>query len=211
MHQLMAATLDDVLDEIAAIQQRAREHGDVGRPRWPMIVLRSPKGWTGPKEVDGLPAEGSFRSHQVPLSEVRTNPEHLAQLESWLRSYRPQELFDESGTVRSEITNLAPAGELRMSANPHANGGLLLRELELPDFRDYAVDVPKPATTSSEATRVLGAWLRDVMATNMDRFRIMGPDETASNRLSAVFEATNRVPGRPSCSTATITSRRTGA
>jgi xylulose-5-phosphate/fructose-6-phosphate phosphoketolase len=192
MHQLMAATLDHVLDEIAAIQQRAREHGDVGRPRWPMIVLRSPKGWTGPKEVDGLPAEGSFRSHQVPLSEVRTNPEHLAQLESWLRSYRPQELFDESGTVRSEITNLAPAGQLRMSANPHANGGLLLRELELPDFRRYAVDVPKPATTSSEATRVLGVWLRDVMATNMDRFRIMGPDETASNRLSAVFEVTNR-------------------
>jgi len=192
MHELMAATLDEVLDEIAAIQQRARQDGDVERPRWPMIVLRSPKGWTGPKEVDGLPAEGSFRSHQVPLSEVRTNPEHLAQLESWLRSYRPQELFDESGTVRSEITNLAPAGELRMSANPHANGGLLLRELELPDFRRYAVDVPKPATTSSEATRVLGAWLRDVMATNMDRFRIMGPDETASNGLSAVFEVTNR-------------------
>jgi xylulose-5-phosphate/fructose-6-phosphate phosphoketolase len=193
MHELMAATLDEVLDEIAAIQQRAREHGDVGRPRWPMIVLRSPKGWTGPKEVDGLPAEGSFRSHQVPLSEVRTNPEHLAQLESWLRSYRPQELFDDTGAVRSEITNLAPAGQLRMSANPHANGGLLLRELELPDFRSYAVDVPEPATTSSEATRVLGAWLRDVMATNMDRFRIMGPDETASNRLSAVFEVTNRV------------------
>ena len=193
MHQLMAATLDEVLDEIAAIQQRARQDGDVERPRWPMIVLRSPKGWTGPKEVDGLPAEGSFRSHQVPLSAVRTNPEHLAQLESWLRSYRPQELFDDTGAVRSEITNLAPAGELRMSANPHANGGLLLRELELPDFRSYAVDVPEPATTSSEATRVLGAWLRDVMATNMDRFRIMGPDETASNRLSAVFEVTNRV------------------
>jgi xylulose-5-phosphate/fructose-6-phosphate phosphoketolase len=193
MHQLMAATLDEVLDEIAAIQQRARQDGDVERPRWPMIVLRSPKGWTGPKEVDGLPAEGSFRSHQVPLSAVRTNPEHLAQLESWLRSYRPQELFDDTGAVRSEITNLAPAGELRMSANPHANGGLLLRELELPDFRSYAVDVPEPATTSSEATRVLGAWLRDVVATNMDRFRIMGPDETASNRLSAVFEVTNRV------------------
>jgi xylulose-5-phosphate/fructose-6-phosphate phosphoketolase len=193
MHQLMAATLDEVLDEIAAIQRDARERADGGRPRWPMIVLRSPKGWTGPKEVDGLPSEGSFRSHQVPLAEVRTNPEHLAALEEWMRSYRPQELFDESGSVRAEVTALAPAGELRMSANPHANGGLLLRELELPDFRGYAVDVPQPAKTSSEATRVLGGWLRDVIRANSDRFRIMGPDETASNRLSAVFEATNRV------------------
>jgi xylulose-5-phosphate/fructose-6-phosphate phosphoketolase len=193
MHQLMAATLDEVLDEIAAIQRRAREEHDLTRPRWPMVVLRTPKGWTGPKEVDGLPAEGSFRSHQVPLAEVRTNPGHLAALEEWMRCYRPEELFDESGAVREAVTELAPAGELRMSANPHANGGLLLRELELPDFRTYAVDVPEPAKTASEATRVLGAWLRDVVRANPDRFRIMGPDETASNRLSAVFEATDRV------------------
>jgi xylulose-5-phosphate/fructose-6-phosphate phosphoketolase len=193
MHQLMAATLDGVLDETATFQRRAREDGDSERPRWPMIVLRTPKGWTGPKEVDGLPAEGSFRSHQVPLAEVRRNPEHLAQLEAWMRSYRPEELFDESGAVRPEIEALAPTGEQRMSANPQANGGLLLRELELPDFRQYAVDVPAPAQSSSEATRLLGAWLRDVVKANPDRFRIMGPDETASNRLQAVFEVTNRV------------------
>jgi xylulose-5-phosphate/fructose-6-phosphate phosphoketolase len=193
MHELMAATLDEVLDEIAAIQRRAREQNDLARPKWPMIVLRTPKGWTGPREVDGLPAEGSFRSHQVPLAEVRTNPEHLAQLEAWMRSYRPDELFDERGTVRPEIAALAPDGERRMSANPRANGGLLLRELELPDFREYSVEVPEPAKTTSEATRVLGAWLRDVTRANPDRFRIMGPDETASNRLQAVFEATNRV------------------
>ena len=193
MHGLMAATLDDVLDEIAEIQHRAREGHDLTRPRWPMIVLKSPKGWTGPKVVDGLPVEGTWRAHQVPLTEVRTNPQHLAQLEEWLRSYRPEELFDEAGAVVPEITALAPEGELRMSANPHTNGGLLLRELELPDFRDYAVEVNAPATTSSEATRVLGGWLRDVIIANPDRFRIMGPDETASNRLSAVFEATDRV------------------
>jgi xylulose-5-phosphate/fructose-6-phosphate phosphoketolase len=193
MHQLMAATLDDVLDEIAGIHRRAREDQNKARPRWPMIVLRTPKGWTGPKEVDGLPAEGTFRSHQVPLAAVRTNPRHLAQLEEWLRSYRPDELFDDGGSVISEIAAQAPEGELRMSANPHANGGLLLRELELPDFRRYAVEVPAPAKTSSEATRVLGGWLRDVMQANPDRFRLMGPDETASNRLSAVFEVTNRV------------------
>ena len=193
MHQLMAATLDDALDELAGIQRRAREDHHIARPRWPMIVLRSPKGWTGPKEVDGLPAEGSFRSHQVPLAEVRTNPAHLAQLEEWLRSYRPEELFDDGGSVISEIAAQAPERELRMSANPHANGGLLLRELELPDFRRYAVEVPAPAKTSSEATRVLGGWLRDVMQANPDRFRLVGPDETASNRLSAVFEVTDRV------------------
>jgi xylulose-5-phosphate/fructose-6-phosphate phosphoketolase len=195
MHQLMAATLDEALDEIAVIQRRAREQPDgagADRPRWPMIVLVTPKGWTGPKEVDGLPAEGSFRSHQVPLAQVRTNSEHLAQLEAWLRSYKPDELFDAGGAVRPEITALAPTGERRMSANPHANGGLLLRDLELPDFRGYGVEVPAPATTSSEATRVLGAWLRDVIRSNPDRFRLMGPDETASNRLSAVFEATDR-------------------
>ena len=193
MHQLMAATLDDVLDEIAGIQRRAREDHHAARPRWPVIVLRSPKGWTGPKEVDGLPAEGSFRSHQVPLAEVRTNPAHLAQLEEWLRSYRPEELFDNGGSVISEIAAQAPERELRMSANPHANGGLLLRELELPDFRRYAVEVPAPAKTSSEATRVLGGWLRDVMQANPDHFRLMGLDETASNRRSAVFEVTDRV------------------
>jgi xylulose-5-phosphate/fructose-6-phosphate phosphoketolase len=192
MHELMAATLDEALDEIAAIQRRARETGDLDRPRWPMIVLVTPKGWTGPKEVDGLPEEGSFRSHQVPLAEVRTNPDHLAQLEVWMRSYRPQELFDSSGALSEELAALAPGGARRMGANPHANGGLLLRELELPDFRDHAVDVPAPASATSEATRVLGAYLRDVVAANRDRFRIMGPDETASNRLSAVFETTDR-------------------
>src|ERR1039458_8594150 len=193
MHQLMAATLDEVLDEIAAIQRSAREDGETERPRWPMIVLRSPKGWTGPKVVDGLPAEGSFRSHQVPLAELRTNPQHLAQLEQWLRSYRPEELFDEHGALRQELAELAPEGERRMGANPNATGGLLLRDLELPDFRDCAVAVDSPGTTTSEATRVLGCYLRDVIRANGENFRIMGPDETASNRLGAVFEATNRV------------------
>ncbi|MGN6169825.1 MAG: phosphoketolase family protein, partial [Solirubrobacteraceae bacterium] len=193
MHELMAAALDGVLDEIGEIQGHARSGEDVGRPRWPMIVLKTPKGWTGPKEVDGLPTEGTFRSHQVPLSEVRTNPEHLAQLESWMRSYRPEELFDGDGALVERVTTLAPEGELRMSANPHANGGLLTRELELPDFRDYAVEVKAPAATTSEATRVLGYWLRDVVKANPDRFRIMGPDETVSNRLGAVLEVTNRV------------------
>jgi xylulose-5-phosphate/fructose-6-phosphate phosphoketolase len=194
MHQTFAATLDGALDEIAQIQANARAMGaeQAVRPRWPMIVLRSPKGWTGPKIVDGLPAEGSFRSHQVPLAEVRTNPQHLAQLEEWMRSYKAEELFDDGGALRAEIAALAPFGDRRMGSNPHANGGLLLRALELPDFRDYAVPVPKPATTLSEATRVLGGWLRDVIRANPDRFRLMGPDETASNRLSAVFEATNR-------------------
>jgi xylulose-5-phosphate/fructose-6-phosphate phosphoketolase len=192
MHQLMASTMNEVLDDIAAIQSCARSQPDVTRPSWPMIVLVTPKGWTGPKQVDGLPAEGSFRSHQVPLAEVRTNPEHLAQLEAWLRSYRPEELFDDAGAVRAEVTGLAPEGELRMSANPHANGGLLTRDLELPDFRSYAIAVPAPAATRHEATRVLGAWLRDVIKLNPDRFRLVGPDETASNRLQAVFEATDR-------------------
>jgi xylulose-5-phosphate/fructose-6-phosphate phosphoketolase len=157
-----------------------------------MIILRTPKGWTGPKEVDGLPAEGSFRSHQVPFSEVRNNPAHLALLDDWLRSYRPDELFDEGGRLRPELASLAPRGERRMSANPRANGGLLLRDLELPDFREYAVDVPSPATTSSEATKVLGTFLRDIIRRNPETFRLFGPDETASNRLSAVFEATDR-------------------
>jgi xylulose-5-phosphate/fructose-6-phosphate phosphoketolase len=192
MHQLMATTLDEVTGEIAEIQRRARERGEQERPRWPMIVLRTPKGWTGPKVVDGLPAEGSFRSHQVPLANLAQNPEHLAQLEEWMRSYRPEELFDEDGALRAELAALAPEGERRMGANPHANGGLLLRELELPDFRDYAVDVPAPTASVSEPTRVLGEFLRDVIRMNPESFRIMGPDETASNRLTAVFEATNR-------------------
>ncbi|HZE04651.1 MAG TPA: phosphoketolase family protein, partial [Solirubrobacteraceae bacterium] len=193
MHGLMAQALEHAVGRIGEIQSEARAGGGNGaRPRWPMIVLRTPKGWTGPKEVDGLPAEGTFRSHQVPLANLRENPEHLAQLESWLRSYRPQELFDEGGALRPELAALPPRGERRMSANPHANGGLLLRALELPDFRDYAVDVPAPAATTSEATRVLGMFLRDVIRANPAAFRIMGPDETASNRLQSVFEATSR-------------------
>ena len=199
MHQLMAATLDEVTAEIAQIQRAARDAGARGepagareRPRWPMIVLRTPKGWTGPKTVDGLPAEGSFRSHQVPLADLAANPEHLAQLERWLRSYRPQELFDERGAPRVHIAALAPTGERRMGSNPHANGGVLLRDLELPDFRDYAVEVPAPTASVSEPTRVLGAFLRDVVVKNPERFRVMGPDETASNRLGALFEVTDR-------------------
>jgi xylulose-5-phosphate/fructose-6-phosphate phosphoketolase len=192
MHQLMAAALDQVVQEIQDIRQTACKRGDPTRPMWPMIVLRTPKGWTGPKEVDGQPVEGTFRAHQVPLSEVRTNPEHLKLLESWMRSYRPQELFDAKGSLMEELAALPPKSYRRMSANPHANGGLLLRDLSLPDFRDYAVEVAKPGSTSSEATRVLGAFLRDVIARNPDTFRLFGPDETASNRLGSVFEVTNR-------------------
>ena len=192
MHRALAAMLDEVVDEIASIQRRAREQPGSERPSWPMIVLRTPKGWTGPKVVDGLPSEGTFRAHQVPLAHVRENPEHLAVLESWMRSYQPQELFDAGGALRPELAALAPKGERRMGANPNANGGMLLRALEIPDFRSYAVDVPSPATKTSEATRVLGGLLRDIIAANPDRFRIMGPDETASNRLDAVFEQTDR-------------------
>jgi xylulose-5-phosphate/fructose-6-phosphate phosphoketolase len=192
MHELMAETVDEIVAEVGRIQLRAREDGVEARPRWPMIVLVTPKGWTGPKEVDGKPTEGSFRSHQVPISDPRSNPAHLEQLEAWLRSYRAEELFDEDGALRSELADLAPGGERRMGANPHANGGLLLRELDLPDFRDYAVEVRSPAAAASEATRVLGGFLRDVVARNPDRFRIMGPDETVSNRLGAVLEATDR-------------------
>jgi xylulose-5-phosphate/fructose-6-phosphate phosphoketolase len=192
MHQLMAATLNEITAEIAEIQRLAREDGETERPRWPMVVLRTPKGWTGPKTVDGLPAEGSFRSHQVPLADLAGNPEHLAQLEEWMRSYRPEELFDERGALRAELAALAPEGERRMGANPHANGGVLLRDLELPDFREYAVDVPSPTASASEPTRVLGEFLRDVIRLNPESFRIVGPDETASNRLGAVFEATDR-------------------
>jgi xylulose-5-phosphate/fructose-6-phosphate phosphoketolase len=192
VHQQMAATLDAALDEIAEIQRRARHDGDESRPIWPMIILRTPKGWTGPKEVDGEPAEGSFRSHQVPFSTVRDNPEHLALLDDWLRSYRPDELFDEAGRLIPHLAELAPAGDRRMSANPAANGGLLLRDLALPDFRDYAVEVDKPGASTGEATKVLGSFLRDVIRRNPESFRLFGPDEVASNRLSPVFEATDR-------------------
>jgi xylulose-5-phosphate/fructose-6-phosphate phosphoketolase len=192
VHELLATTLDRALDQIAEIQSAARGGRGQGRPRWPMIVLRTPKGWTGPKIVDGLPAEGSFRSHQVPLANVRNDPGHLVQLDQWLRSYRPEELFDEAGTLREELAALAPRGTSRMSANPHANGGLLLTDLELPDFGEYAVTVDAPGTGATSATRVLGEMLRDVVELNPDSFRVMGPDETASNRLSAVFETTNR-------------------
>src|SRR5512132_2805301 len=191
VHQAMATALDEVLDQIAAIQERARG-GDMERPRWPMIVLRTPKGWTGPHEVDGLPVEGTWRAHQVPIADVRGNEEHLRLLEEWLRSYRPEELFDGRGALVPELAQLPPDGERRMSANPHANGGALLVDLVLPDFREYAVDVGSPGKTSSEATRVLGAFLRDVVARNASNFRLFGPDETASNRLGAVFEATGR-------------------
>jgi xylulose-5-phosphate/fructose-6-phosphate phosphoketolase len=192
MHQQMAATLDEVVAEIGAIQHRARAEGDTSRPRWPMIVLRTPKGWTGPREVDGVPVEGTWRSHQVPLAGLAQRPDHLATLEAWLRSYRPEELFDEAGAPRAELAGLAPKGERRMGANPHANGGRLQRPLELPDFRDYAVEVPAPGATTAEATRVLGGFLRDVIAANPTSFRLMGPDETTSNRLDAVFETTDR-------------------
>ncbi len=192
VHERFAEALARVLDSIEEIHRRAREEGDRTRPRWPMLVLRTPKGWTGPREVDGVPVEGTWRSHQVPLAGVRESPDHLRRLEGWLRSYRPEELFDEEGRVRPEIAEQAPHGDRRMSANPHANGGELLRDLILPDFRDYAVDVPSPATTLAEATRVLGRFLRDVMARNPDNFRLFGPDETASNRLGDVFDATDK-------------------
>ncbi|MBV9513105.1 MAG: phosphoketolase family protein [Mycobacteriaceae bacterium] len=192
VHQQLAVAFDEAFDQIGAIQRAARLDGETGRPLWPMIVLRTPKGWTGPAQVDGQQVEGTWRSHQVPLAETRTNSQHRAQLEQWLASYRPDELFDADGAVRPQLRALSPAGSRRMSANPHANGGLLLRELDLPDFTDYAVAVDTPAVTTHEATRVLGAFLRDVIARNPDRFRLMGPDETASNRLSAVFEVTDR-------------------
>ena len=194
MHQLMAAALDQVLAQIRAIQKDARSGAPPQRPRWPMIVLRTPKGWTGPKVVDGVQIEGTFRAHQVPLTELATKPAHLKMLEDWMKSYRPEELFDAAGTLIPELQELAPKGKLRMGDNPHANGGLLLRDLQLPDFCDYAVDVPKPGTVVAEATRVMGKMLRDVMKLNAAaaNFRVVGPDETASNRLDALFEVTNR-------------------
>jgi xylulose-5-phosphate/fructose-6-phosphate phosphoketolase len=191
VHPRLAAALDDCLDDIREIQDAARARGVVVRPAWPMIVLRTPKGWTGPREVDGVQVEGTWRSHQVPVLGARENKGHRAILEEWLRSYRPDELFVD-GRLRDDLRALAPTGDHRMSANPHANGGELLQDLALPDFRDYAVDVPAPGRTSSEATRVLGGWLRDVMARNAHTFRLFGPDETASNRLGDVFSATAR-------------------
>jgi xylulose-5-phosphate/fructose-6-phosphate phosphoketolase len=192
VHQRFAAGLDEALDEISSIQRRARDNGEAGRPRWPMIILRTPKGWTGPRELDGVPVEDSWRSHQVPMTDVRENAAHLRVLEEWMRSYGPEELFDERGALVPDLAALPPTGARRMSANPHANGGLLLRELVLPDFRDYALEVDEPCRGTSEATRVLGAFLRDVIRRNPESFRVMGPDETASNRLGAVFEATGR-------------------
>ena len=166
MHEAMAATLDTAVEQIKKIQQDARVHGNLTRPRWPMIVLNSPKGWTGPKMVDGLQIEGTFRAHQVPLSDPATHPEHLKLLEDWLRSYRPEELFDEQGRLKPELAELAPKGERRMGANPHANGGMLLRDLRMPDFRDYAVDVPSPGVRGIGDTHVLGRFLRDVAKLN---------------------------------------------
>ncbi|HEV3163369.1 MAG TPA: phosphoketolase family protein [Isosphaeraceae bacterium] len=194
MHQLVAATLDRVIAEIQGIQSEARTKGVITRPRWPMIVFASPKGWTGPKVVDGLPVEGTYRAHQVPLSDPRGHPEHLKLLESWMRSYRPEQLFDDNGRLIPEIAALAPKGERRMGANPHANGGILLRDLRMPDFQDYGIAVPQPGTIMNEDARTLGVFLRDVIKLNEHRrsFRVFGPDETASNRLSAVFEATDK-------------------
>jgi len=197
MHALMAATLDEVVGEIQRIQHDARSLGFKERPRWPMIILRSPKGWTGPKVVDGKATEGTWRSHQVPMGDM-SQPGHVKILETWLQSYRPQELFDTTGKLRAELADLAPKGEHRMSANPHANGGLLLRDLRLPDFRDFAVQVPKPGGVDAEATRIQGEFIRDVIKLNPATFRIFSPDETSSNRWDAVFEVTNR------CSTAEI-------
>jgi xylulose-5-phosphate/fructose-6-phosphate phosphoketolase len=194
MHQLMAATLDRVVADIRKIQLEARTHGFTARPRWPMVVLDTPKGWTGPKVVDGLKVEGTFRAHQVPLPEVRSNPAHLRQLEEWMRSYRADELFDAGGKLRAELAELAPRGARRMGANPRANGGLLLHDLRMPEFREYAVAVPSPGAVDAEDTRVLGKFLRDVIRLNVSprTFRLFGPDETVSNRLTAVFEATER-------------------
>jgi len=194
MHEAMAATLDAAMEEIKRIQHKARVNGNTMRPRWPMIVLKSPKGWTGPKWVDGVQIEGTFRAHQVPLSDPATHPEHLKLLEDWLRSYRPEELFDAQGKLKPELAELAPKGDRRMGANPHANGGKILRDLVMPDFRKYAVKVPSPGSVQAADAHELGVFLRDVAKLNREQrnFRIFGPDETLSNRLGAVFEVTNR-------------------
>jgi xylulose-5-phosphate/fructose-6-phosphate phosphoketolase len=194
VHQQLAGALDAACEEIAAIQRRARNEGERARPRWPCLVLRTPKGWTGPRKVDGAEVEGTWRAHQVPLPVDAGHPDHLIELETWMRSYRPEELFDPAGRVVPLVSALAPEGQRRMGANPHANGGRLLRPLRLPDFRDYAVDVPRPGTMIEEATRVLGGFLKDVMAANSSErnFRVFGPDETASNRLGDLFQVTGR-------------------
>jgi xylulose-5-phosphate/fructose-6-phosphate phosphoketolase len=203
MHQLMAATLETVIAEIKTIQEDARLRGSQARPIWPMIVMRTPKGWTGPKVVDGKPVEGTWRAHQVPVTDLATKPGHLKILEDWMKSYLPEELFDESGKFRAELAELAPRGDRRMGANPHSNGGLLLKNLLMPDFWDYAVKVAKPGRERAEATRVLGTFLRDVMKLNLDarNFRVFGPDETASNRLDAIYEVTGKVLLEPFLST----------
>ncbi len=194
MHQVMAATLDVVVAEIRAIQHDARSNNAVKRPQWPMIILRTPKGWTGPKEVDGLKTEDYWRSHQVPLSEMAGKPDHVRLLEEWMKSYKPEELFDRGGRLMPELAEMAPHGGHRMGANPHANGGVSLRDLKMPEFRQYAVNVPQPGQVTGEATRVMGTFLKDIMKLNMDtrNFRVMGPDETASNRLGALLDVTNR-------------------
>ena len=189
LHQIMAQTLDTIIAQIKQIQKEARVHGFSKRAMWPMIVLKTPKGWTGPKIVDGIQIEGTFRAHQVPLTDFASKPEHIKLLEEWMRSYKPDELFDDNGQLRQELAELAPKGQYRMGANPNANGGLLLKELIVPDFTSYAVDVPSPGKVNAEATRVMGEMLRDVVKLNKDNFRIMGPDETASNRLGAVFSS----------------------
>ena len=195
LHQHMAATFDTIVNEIKSIQRDARTHGFSERPQFPMIVLKTPKGWTGPKFVDGIAIEGTFRSHQVPLAELATKPEHIKLLEEWMKSYKPEELFDANGRLIEELAALAPKGDRRMGANPHANGGLLLRDLKLPNFQDYAVAVPKPGTIKAEATRVMGQFLRDVMKLNLDsqNFRVMSPDENNSNRWNAILEVSDRV------------------
>lgn len=195
MHQLMAETMDAAIGDILNIQKRARSEGNSDRPRWPMIIMNTPKGWTGPKEVDGKRVEGFWRSHQVPLAELATKPEHLRMLEEWMKSYHPEELFDSNGKLNADIANLAPKGKRRMGDNPHANGGLLLKELSLPNFEDYAFDVQKPGTQTAEATRILGEFLRDIMKSNAEskNFRVVGADETASNRLDALYQATSKM------------------
>jgi xylulose-5-phosphate/fructose-6-phosphate phosphoketolase len=200
MHQLMVTTLDTVVAEIKRIQISVRANGFSKRPRWPMIILRTPKGWTGPEEVDGLPVEGTFRAHQVPVTDIAKKPEHLKILEQWMKSYKPEDLFDNNGRLIPELAELAPKGERRMGANPHANGGILLRDLRMPDFRDYAVKVSQPGRVETESTRIMGAFIRDVMKLNWDQhnFRVFSPDETTSNRWGALFEVTDR------CSTADV-------
>jgi xylulose-5-phosphate/fructose-6-phosphate phosphoketolase len=191
IHRRFAELLDEALDDIVEIKARAAG-GDTARPMWPMIVFRTPKGWTCPPEIDGKKTEGSWRAHQVPLASARDTPEHLEVLRGWMQSYKAEELFDDSGRLVADVASLAPEGELRMSANPHTNGGLLLKDLRLPDFRDFAVDVPTPGGSISEATRVLGQWLTEVVRLNPENFRIFGPDETASNRLQPVFDVTDK-------------------